>query len=726
MLTALKILNYFKNLSAFQRVVIALILGIIAGVVVGEPAGELKIVGNAYIGLLQMTVLPYVLVSIIGGLGRLNADMAKDIGIKAAFVIGFIWLATMFTLLLLPFAYPNWEAAGFFSSSLVADSAEFDFLKLYIPSNVFYSMSNTIVPAVVLFSLLLGIALINIANKEVLIGLTSNISDGLMRVASYVAKLAPLGIFAIAASAAGTLLWEDLSRLQIFLWVYLIAWVLLAFVLLPLLIHWATPFSYREVMKMAGEAMVTAMATGTVLVVLPMIVERLKELLKKHNMDCEETSSTVDVLVPTAYSFPSVGTLLGLGFILFSAWYVGSPLSFGQYPSMVIMGVFSAFGSMAVAIPFMLDYFHLPADQFQLYLLGSVVTARFATALAALHAFVVTLLVSAAVLKQVNLQRMLQVVGIHLGATAGIMIAAGFTFSYLIPYQYEGDKSFEAMHLMGKMVPVTKLEHLTALKENDQTRPRLDVIRERGSIRVGYFSDTLPFSFRNNEGQVVGLDMDMIHALATDLGIKIEIAHLTDKNETAQKLTDGRLDIIVGGKAITPDRALNFLFTDAYTHHTIGLIVPDNRRDEFSSLSKVQEMIDLRISAPNTPYYQTPLKELFPKAKFITIDSPRDYFKAERNANDVFVYSAEVGSAWTLLYPAYSVVIPQGLKMQAPVGFALPKGEMEFTQFMNTWLKLKKSNGYQQMLYDHWILGKNPKNKKRRWSVIRDVFGWGF
>jgi len=86
----LKILDYFKNMSAFKRVVLALILGILAGVFVGEPAGNLKIVGNAYIGLLQMTVLPYVLVSIIGGLGRLNATMAKDIGIKAAFVIVFI------------------------------------------------------------------------------------------------------------------------------------------------------------------------------------------------------------------------------------------------------------------------------------------------------------------------------------------------------------------------------------------------------------------------------------------------------------------------------------------------------------------------------------------------------------------------------------------------------------------------------------------------------------
>ena len=708
-----KILNFFKKMSAFKRVVLALILGIFTGIFVGEPAGNLKIIGSAYIGLLQMTVLPYVLVSIIGGLGRLSGDMAKNIGIKAALMLTFIWLSTMATLLILPLAYPNWEAAGFFSSSLAAERQNFDFLRLYIPSNIFYSMANTIVPAVVLFSLLLGIALINVPNKAPLIDLATNISDGLMRVASFVAKSAPLGIFAIAASAAGTLAPEELGRLQIFLWVYLLAWTLLTLVFLPLLIHWATPFKYREIMNMAGEAMITALATGTVLVVLPMIIERCKELLKKHDMETEATMSTVDVLVPTAYSFPSVGTLLGLGFILFSGWYVGSPLTLDQYGAYAVMGIFSAFGSMAVAIPFMLDYFNLPADQFQLYLLGSVVTARFATALAALHAFVVTLLVSAAVLKRLNKKRMLNVVGVHLLLTAGIMIVAGQTFKYAIPFQYEGAKSFEKMSLMGKMAAVTLTEDPAPLALAELQQPRLDLIRERGSLRVGYLLDTLPFAFKNDKGQVVGFDMEMMHALAKDLQVKIDIIRITDNKATLGMLKDGRLDIVVGGKSITPERAIEALFTDAYTFHTIGLIVPDAIRDKFSDLEGVKGMQDLQLYLPNSPYYIESIKRLLPNAKYKVIHSPREFFKIKHeNNNTAFVYSAEVGSAWTLLYPSYSVVVPQGLKIKAPVGYALPRGQIDFGQYMNTWLKLKKFNGFQQRVYDYWILGKNTLDKK--------------
>lgn len=725
---ALNILNFFSKMSAFKRVVLALILGILTGIFFGEPAGNLKIIGSAYIGLLQMTVLPYVIVSIIGGLGRLSVDMAKNIGLKAALIIVFIWLATMLTLLLIPLAYPEWETAGFFSTSLVAEPKSFDFLRLYIPSNIFYSMSNTIVPAVVVFSLLSGIALINVSKKEALLSSLGNISDILMSVASFVAKSAPIGIFAIAASAAGTLQPEELSRLQIFLWAYLLAWTLLTLVLLPLLIHWATPFKYREIMNIAGEAMITALATGTVLVVLPMIIERCKELLKKHNMETEATMSAVDVLVPTAYSFPSVGTLLGLGFILFSAWYVGSPLGLDQYVSYVVMGAFSAFGSMAVAIPFMLDFFNLPADQFQLYLLGSVVTARFATALAALHAFVVTLLVSAAVLKRLNMRRMFNVVGVHLAVTAGVMVIAGFTFKSLIPYQYEGAKSFTKMTLMDSMAPVKVNKNPIALTSSEQRKPRLDIIQKRGSIRIGYTANTLPYAYRNNKGHVVGFDMEMIHSLAKNLDIGIETVRIKDFKNSSQMLTDGRIDIMVGGRSITPKRALNYLYTDAYTFHTIAFVVPDAIRDEFSTLEKVSEINDLQLYIPNSPYYIDSLKKLLPDAKYKIIKSPRAYFKtkpkAKTKTKTAYFFSAEGGSAWTLLYPAYSVVVPQGLRIKAPVGFALPKGQIDFVQFMNTWLKLIKFNGQQKIIYDYWILGKSPNTIKPRWSVAQDVLGW--
>ena len=391
-----------SSISPFQRVIASLVIGIVFGLLVGEPAGKLEIGGNAYIKLLQMTVLPYILFSLIGGLGRLDMAMARRIGVAGAGLILFLWGTTMVALLLMPLSYPNWSSAAFFSSSLVSKPAVFDPLALYIPANIFDVLATTTVPAVVVFSIGMGIALIGVRDKDALLQSMQNVSDALMKMASFVAKLAPLGIFALSATAAGTLDIQSLTRLQIYLWVYTAAWTVLTFFTLPMFISWATPFGYREVMKDARTAMVTAFAAGTVLVVLPMIVERSKALLEKHHLKTDEACTAIDVLVPTAYSFPSVGTLLGIGFILFSGWFVGSPLEVGQYPVFVVTGAVTAFGTMAVALPFMLDFFHLPSDLFQLYLLGSVVTGRLATVLATMHAVVISLLGACAMLGQIG------------------------------------------------------------------------------------------------------------------------------------------------------------------------------------------------------------------------------------------------------------------------------------------------------------------------------------
>lgn len=714
----------YNKLSPFQRVIIALILGISTGIFVGEPAGNIEVIGDVYIRLLQMTVLPYVLVSIIGGLGRLDSDMASRIGLRAIKVILIMWLSVMITLLLLPLAYPNWLTSGFFSTSMINEPAAFNFVKLYIPSNIFASLSETIVPAVVLFSLLMGIALIQVKNKETLLTLTTNIGDSLMKVASYVAKLAPLGIFAISASAAGTLQVEELGRLQVFLWVYITAAALLAFVFLPLLIHWATPFSYREILSTAGEAAITALATGTVLVVLPMIIERSKELLAKHGMECEETNSTVDVLVPTAYSFPSTGTLLGLGFILFSGWYVGSPLGLDDYISFVIMGALTAFGSMAVAIPFLLNFFDLPADQFQLYLLGSVVTARFATGLAALHGFVVTLLVASAVLKKLRWHKMMQAIGVHLGVTFGVMVAVGIILKSLIPYEYEGVQTFESLKPMTENVKHIHDSELTPLTEAEQKQPRLDIILERKVLRVGYYNASLPYAFKNKEGRLVGFDVEMLNQLSKDIDIDLAFIKLKHRKDEAELLANGSIDITIGGHIITPIRALSVKFTESYTYHTGGFLVPDNKRDEFSDLYEMKLMNNLKIGIIGSPYYKNMVQQYLPNAELTQINNIRKFLKGQHEDVDALLYSAEAGSAWSMLYPTYSVVIPKGMTIKAPAGFALPKGQVGFVEYMNTWLQLKKQNGFQNRVYDYWILGKNPKARVPRWSVMKDVLGW--
>jgi Na+/H+-dicarboxylate symporter len=669
-----------------------------------------------------MTVLPYILVSLIGGLGRLKADIAQRIGITGGLLVLLVWGITEASNLSLSLTYPDWTTGSLFSTSLLESAKPFDPLTLYVPSNPFYSMANAVVPAVVVFSIMLGVALIAVRDKDILLSGLGTLSDALMRIASFVGKLAPLGIFAISAAAAGTLRVEELSRLQIYLWAYLGAWTVITFWTLPAIIAWSTPLTYRQILRESRVPMVTAFATGTVLVVLPMIAERCKKLLVQHDLECQETDSVIDVMVPTAYSFPSAGTLLGLGFIMFSAWYVGSPISVNDYASYVGVGAFVAFGSMAVAIPFMLDFFSLPADLFQLYLLGSVVTARFATALAAMHGIVISLLVAFSIMGRLRVRRLFQIVAVSIVIAATASAALGVVLKNIISFEYSGEEELVTKTLISDPVAVRPIQDLSQLPAADPSGSRLDTILGRGSLRVAYLPDRLPFAYRNSNGVAVGYDLDLVQRLAADLGVTLELARL-DWPQARAALEDGRLDLVIGGVAITPARATRVAFTDAYIDHTVGFVLPDKLRDEFADLESVQQLPDLRILVPRSPHYANIAEKYFPNAVLEDIDSPRTFFK-DKHGNAVLMYSAEAGSAWTLLYPEFGVAVPAGLSIKAPSALALPPGEPEFVAYMNTWLELVGKNGFTDQLYEYWILGEEYQPREPRWSIMRNVLGW--
>ena len=57
------------------------------------------------------------------------------------------------------------------------------------------------------------------------------------------------------------------------------------------------------------------------------------------------------------------------------------------------------------------------------------------------------------------------------------------------------------------------------------------------------------------------------------------------------------------------------------------------------------------------------------------------------------VFSAERGSAWTLAYPQYSVVVPQPNVVRVPVAFPMRAGDERLREFVNHWIEVRRRNG---------------------------------
>lgn len=708
--------------SIFAQVLLALVLGVACGLFFGEPVARLKILGDAYVSLLLMTVLPYVVAALVSGIGRLHPDWAGRIGLRAAALMVFLWVVSIATVLVIPLAYPPWESGSYFSTALLEGAEPFNPVATYLPVNIFKSLSNMQVPAVVVFCVALGVALIGVSGKQALMQICQNLIDALGRIAGIVVKLAPIGIFAIAASSAGTLRVDELDRLQVFFGTFLVASLALGFWTLPILVAAATPFRYRDVVQHALVAMLTAFATGTVLVVLPLIAESCKKLLQEQQLDSEEAHSSIDVMVPAAYSLPSAGTIMGLSFLLFAAWYVGAPLTVAQYGTFSVVGGMAAFGGPVVALPYLLDFYRLPADMFQLYLLASVFTVRLATGLAAMHGVVICLLVASAVTGQLSWRKLVHAALISIAAVAVLMWLSGFVFRTLVPHQ-----SGQNLELMGatlsRTVPVVRLdEYPPPLSKAEQAKDRLTVILDRKSLRVGVLSEVLPFVFSNSQGNLVGFDMELLHDFAKDLDVRLDVVQI-DWSQRGQLLGDGSIDILAGGISVTPDNVRFGTFPTPYVDQTAALLIPDHRRSEFSDMDSIRAMKKLTIAVPND-YYQQRLEQALPNAKSVFIDDIESFLKGELPDVDALLYTAEAGSAWTFLYPSYAVVVPDGLRVKVPTGFLIPNDNQRFYDFMNTWLVLKIKNGQVAGAYDRWILGKGVTAVEPRWSVIRNVLHW--
>ena len=117
------------------------------------------------------------------------------------------------------------------------------------------------------------------------------------------------------------------------------------------------------------------------------------------------------------------------------------------------------------------------------------------------------------------------------------------------------------------------------------------------------------------------------------------------------------------------------------------------------------------------------IKRSLSNTDIVILETYREFFTDNPKGVDALVISAEVGSAWTIIYPSYSVVVPEP-HVKAHAGLAMPLGDSDFGDFVDDWLKLKKASGFTNELYKKWILGKSEEQKKPRWSIIRDVLHW--
>jgi Na+/H+-dicarboxylate symporter/ABC-type amino acid transport substrate-binding protein len=706
-----------------RRILYGVLAGAATGLVFGEATAVLQIVADGYVRLLQMTVLPYVTISIVTGLGALDAQQARTLGKRVGVVLMLLWGMALAAALLVSMTFPRHESASFFSTTLLQEREGFDVLGLYIPTNPFNSLANSVVPAVVLFSIVVGVALIGVPRKARLLEVMGIANDAIGNATKFIVSLTPYGVFAIAAVVSGTLSLETLGRLQVYLVSYVAMALLLSLWLLPGLVAALTPVPFRAVLSRTRNALVLAFMTTSLFAVLPLLIDDIKQLLRDYAGADAHDEALPDVIVPASFNFPHTGKLLSLSFVLFAAWFSDTRVAAADYIRLAGTGLVVMFGNVNAAIPFLLDQLKVPSDTFQLFLASGVVNARFGTLVAATHTVAVALIGTCAITGRMRIDpRKL----LRFGAlTAALTVATVGGLRLLL--EMELRTPYDKDQVIASMEAVRNRGDARTFKPGDAVPPLppvttsiLDRARGRGVIRVGYFDDSLPYAFFNGRGDLVGFDVEMAQQFGRDLAIGVEFVPVS-RSVLESGVDPALCDLVMSGAVITADRAIHVQFSVPYLDETVAFVVLDHQASSFEEWSKIREKRNLRIGVPRGAYFKQKIQDELPDAELVPIGGMDEIFTPYNPPLDAFVATAERGSAYTILHPAYGVAVPKPRPFKVPLGYAVAGRDQQILGVLNTWINLKTKDGTIDELFVHWILGQDARQKPPRWSVIRNV-----
>ncbi|HBE69460.1 MAG TPA: hypothetical protein DDW52_15050 [Planctomycetaceae bacterium] len=722
----------FRKPGFTAAIVVGLLMGLFCGLFFGEYTRWIKWMGDAFVGLLQMAILPYVAVSLIVNVGRLTSTSGARLLRVSVLVLAILWAVGLATLLIMMQAFPAWDTGSFFSSLFTEEPPAHNWLDLFIPSNPFRSLADNSIPAVVVFSIGIGIALTMIPNKEVFLDPLDVLVAALSKLNKLVVKLTPIGMFAIVAYATGTTDVVQFALIQGYLLTYCVTAIVLTFIVLPAMVSALTPLKFWDVLRVSYDPLIAAFVIGNSFVVLPMVIESIKQLEEKQMELDDPDDHAPEYLVPLAYPFPDVGRIVGLIFIPFAAWFYGNTIDLDRYPALMGVGLLGSFGKPVITIPLLLNLAEIPGDIFNLFLASGVIAARFGDLMKTMHLFAFTLLVSFALrgMMRLNWPKLI----VQFAGSTILLLAAAFLIRGYLDANFKDYYSKEKLVTEREMEfpstrPLSNINPSVLTESNPNPDPiqegesRIDRIKRRGVIRIGFDSDKMPFSYFSASNQLIGFDIEMAYYLADDLKVNIEFVPM-DRNDLESELRNDHFDLAMSAIEGTVGHAVELPSIVSYMDVTLAVVVPDYMKHNFRTPETILGTPDLKLAIVKNSFFADRAPKVIPdNVELVEIESASEYFEGIHTQVNGLVISAESGSAWTLRRPRFTVANPLKSRIKVPL-YYLTSADTQFQVFLNNWLLLKRAEGTYQQLYDHWILGEDNQEKSPRWCVIRDVLGW--
>jgi polar amino acid transport system substrate-binding protein len=152
--------------------------------------------------------------------------------------------------------------------------------------------------------------------------------------------------------------------------------------------------------------------------------------------------------------------------------------------------------------------------------------------------------------------------------------------------------------------------------------PILDRIKQRGEIVIGTSGSQPPLILADKSGALIGLEADLARLIAMSMGVKEKMLVLPF-SELLPALHDGKVDVVISGMTMTPERNMKVAFVGPYFVSGTSVLTRSALVDSMSEASKVDDP-ETRLAALRGSTSQRIVEELAPKATLTLVDDYDD------------------------------------------------------------------------------------------------------
>lgn len=332
----------------FAKIIIGFVIGIGLGLIFREKATILKPIGDLFMRMLKMLILPLVFSAIVSGLTSIP-DMSKiyKLGIKA-FVLFVVMTALailtgmIFGNLLQPgvgavIEMPITEAAT------TTDVSFIDTILNMFPTNIFESLATDSMLQVIVFAFFFGICIVLLKEKADPVRVFFDRTALIMyKMTDVVIGFAPIGVMGIMANMVGTYGLSTLLPLGKFIIVLHVALIFFIFIIQALLVFFGMKMNPIRFYKGIIGAISMALATDSSAAALPIAIKELQE-----NLGVTEGVASFIMSVGTNVSKSGSALYQGMT-VIFIAQVVGIELSMVQQLTVFITALLASLGTAGV------------------------------------------------------------------------------------------------------------------------------------------------------------------------------------------------------------------------------------------------------------------------------------------------------------------------------------------------------------------------------------------